>query len=88
MEHGRRAHASTFLREVSGSNKVRSSFRQHGRCFEKNGLAPAKYLYEMTLSAPAEGILPGQREGQARRSAGLYRHAASGVAGAQGLHGL
>ena len=70
-------------------SEVRSSFRQHGRYFEKNGLAPAKS--EMTLSGTRE-----VREGNFARAAcsrngqtlAQPRHAASGVAGAQGLHGL
>ena len=49
----------------SGS-KVRSSFRQHGRYFEKNGLAPAKS--EMTLSGTSE-----VREGNFARAAGTVR---------------
>ena len=76
-------------REKWSGSKVRWSFRQHGGYFEKNDLAPAKS--EMTLSGTREvreRILPGNGNRQTRRSAGLYRHAASGVAGAQGLHDL
>ena len=41
-----------FFDGIWSGSKVRSSFRQHGRFFEKNGLAPAKY--EMTLSGTSE----------------------------------
>jgi len=69
-------------------SEVRSSFRQHGRYFEKNGLAPAKSEMKLsgTTAKSKREILPGNGNRQTRRSAGLYRHAASGVAGAQGLH--
>jgi len=57
----------------------------------KKGLAPAKYKYEMTLSALAKyerELCPAT--GTVRRDAlpGSIANAASGVAGAQGLHGL
>jgi len=38
--------------------------------------------------SPRGKFCPGNGNGQTRRSAELYRHAASGVAGAQGLHDL
>ena len=73
----------TDLRSVS---EVRSSFRQHGRFFEKNDLTPPKN--EMTLSTPGKyerEILPWSGNGQ---TLALLRHAASGVAGAQDPHDL
>jgi len=73
-------------RRMRSGSEVRSSFRQHGRFFEKNDLTPPKY--EMTLSTPGKyerEILPWSGNGQ---TLALPRHAAAGVAGAQGLHGL